>query len=220
MRGGYPDRGCTNSRTGLAAGFYRRHWAGTRVDGVRALIIVDVQKDFCEGGALPIPGGHAVAGSISRYLAGQPGYHHVVATKDFHIDPGAHYSDDPDYVSSWPPHCRAGSVGAEFDADLDTGPIEAVFRKGAYTAAYSGFEGVDDNGTRLLDWLHQREVDEVDVVGLATDLCVRHTAWDAVNADLATRVLVDLTAGLSKDATAHALTEMRTAGITLIGSHS
>ena len=187
------------------------------VYGVRALIIVDVQKDFCEGGALPVPGAHAVARSINDYLAGDPGYHHIVATKDFHIDPGSHFAHDPDYSSSWPPHCRAGSIGVEFAPGLDTGKIETVFRKGAYGAGYSGFDGVDENGTSLLDWLHQHHVDEVDVVGVATDHCVRHTAQDAARAGLGTRVLLDLTAGVSADSTARALHEMRTASIELIG---
>lgn len=184
---------------------------------VRALIIVDVQKDFCEGGALPVSGAHALARSISDYLAADPGYHHIVATQDFHIDPGSHFADDPDYVSSWPPHCRAGSAGADFAPNLDTSKIETVFRKGAYGAGYSGFEGVDENGTSLLDWLRQHEVDEVDVAGLATDHCVRHTAHDAARAGLGTRVLLDLTAGVSADRISQALHEMRTASIELIG---
>lgn len=100
---------------------------------------------------------------------------------------------------------------------LDTGKIETVFRKGAYGAGYSGFDGVDENGTSLLDWLHQHHVDEVDVVGVATDHCVRHTAHDAARAGLGTRVLLDLTAGVSADSTARALHEMRTASIELIG---
>ncbi|MDT5136913.1 MAG: nicotinamidase/pyrazinamidase [Mycobacterium sp.] len=187
---------------------------------MRALIIVDVQKDFCEGGALPISGGHAVARAISDYLADEPGYDHIVATKDFHIDPGDHFSVDPDYASSWPPHCRAGSFGAEFDPILDTGRIEAVFHKGAYSAGYSGFEGVDENGTSLLDWLRQRSVDEVDVVGLATDHCVRRTARDADRAGLTTRILLHLTAGVSEDSTARALTELSAGSIALIGSGS
>lgn len=187
------------------------------VDGVRALIIVDVQRDFCEGGALPVPGAHAVAHSISDYLAGHPGYQHIVATKDFHIDPGSHFARHPDYLSSWPPHCRAGSNGAEFAPGLDTSKIEAVFHKGAYGAGYSGLDGVDENGTSLRDWLRQHQVDEVDVVGLAADHCVRHTAHDAVRAGLGTRVLLDLTAGVSAASTARALHEMRTARIELIG---
>jgi nicotinamidase/pyrazinamidase len=187
------------------------------VDRVRALIVVDVQKDFCEGGSLAVVGGAALAGEINDYLAGEPGYLHIVATKDFHIDPGDHFSERPDYASSWPPHCVAGSPGADFHRDLDTNPIEAIFRKGAYAAAYSGFEGVDENGTPLLEWLRQRGVDAVDVVGIATDHCVRRTAEDARLAGLATRVLVDLTAAVGADSATAALAEMRAAGIELVG---
>jgi len=183
---------------------------------VRALIIVDLQNDFCEGGSLPVAGGAALAAAINDYLAGEPGYQHVVATQDFHVDPGDHFSDRPDYSSSWPPHCVAGSSGAEFRPDLDTSRIEAVFRKGSHAAAYSGFEGVDQNGTPLLQWLRQRDVDEVDVVGIATDHCVRRTAEDAARAGLTTRVLVDLTAAVAADSGAQALTEMRSAGIELV----
>jgi nicotinamidase/pyrazinamidase len=187
------------------------------VDRVRALIVVDVQKDFCEGGSLAVTGGAALAPAINDYLAGGSGYHHVVATKDFHIDPGDHFSDQPDYSSSWPPHCIAGSPGADFHPDLDISPIEAVFRKGAHAAAYSGFEGFDENGTPLLQWLRQRGVDEVDIVGIATDHCVRRTAEDAVRAGLATRVLLDLTAAVAADSAAAARAEMRTASIELVG---
>jgi nicotinamidase/pyrazinamidase len=183
---------------------------------MRALIIVDVQNDFCEGGSLPVHGGAALASAINRYLAGGPGYQHVVATKDFHVDPGAHFSDRPDYSSSWPPHCIAGSPGADFYPDLDTGPIEAVFAKGAHDAGYSGFEGVDADGIPLLEWLRRCGVDEVDVVGIATDHCVRRTAEDAVRAGLTTRVLVNLTAAAAPDSAAAALAEMRTAGIELV----
>lgn len=122
---------------------------------MRALIIVDVQNDFCEGGSLAVTGGAALARAISDYLAEAADYHHVVATKDFHIDPGDHFSGTPDYSSSWPPHCVSGTPGADFHPSLDTSAIEAVFYKGAYTGAYSGFEGVDENGTPLLNWLRQ-----------------------------------------------------------------
>ena len=184
---------------------------------MRALIIVDVQKDFCEGGSLAVAGGAALALAINDYLARQSDYHHVVATKDFHIEPGEHFSDHPDYVTSWPPHCVAGTSGADFYPDLDTTPIEAVFCKGAHGAAYSGFEGVDENGTPLLKWLQQRGVDGVDVVGIATDHCVRRTAEDAAHAGLATRVLLDLTAAVAADSAATALVAMRTASIELVG---
>jgi nicotinamidase/pyrazinamidase len=186
------------------------------VERVRALIIVDVQNDFCAGGSLPVIGGAALAGAINDYLAGEPGYHHVVATKDFHVDPGDHFSERPDYSSSWPPHCIAGSPGADFRPDLDTRPIEAVFRKGAHAAAYSGFEGADEHGTSLLEWLRQRGVDEVDIVGIATDQCVRRTAEDAASNGLSTRVLVDLTAAVAPTSAAEALAEMRSAGVELI----
>ena len=121
---------------------------------MRALIIVDVQNDFCEGGSLAVAGGAAVARGVSSLLASPGhGYAHVVATQDFHIDPGSHFSAHPDYAASWPPHCVAGSAGADFHPDLDTASVEAVFRKGAHAAAYSGFEGTDDQGTPLADWL-------------------------------------------------------------------
>jgi len=185
---------------------------------VRALIIVDVQNDFCAGGSVAVAGGAAAASAINDYLATGPGYGHVVATQDFHVDPGDHFSDHPDFSSSWPPHCVAGSPGARFHPALDTSRIEAVFRKGAYDAGYSGFDGVDQNGTPLLDWLRRRGVDEVDVVGIATDYCVRRTAEDAARAGLTTRVLVDLTAAVAADSAAEALAEMQTAGVQLVGA--
>ncbi|ORV85965.1 nicotinamidase [Mycobacterium interjectum] len=184
---------------------------------MRALVIVDVQNDFCEGGSVPVRGGAQVASAISDYLAGKPGYDHVVATADCHVDPGDHFADRPDFSSSWPPHCVAGSAGADFHPGLDTGPIETVFRKGASAAAYSGFEGVDDDGTPLLEWLRRRGVDQVDVVGLATDHCVRRTAEDAARAGLTTRVLLDLTAAVAADSGAAALEGMRTVGVELVG---
>ena len=185
---------------------------------MRALIVVDVQKDFCEGGSLAVTGGAALAGAISAYLADGANYRHVVATQDFHIDPGDHFSEHPDYISSWPPHCRAGSTGAEFHPDLDSGRFEAVFRKGAYDAGYSGFGGVDDSGTPLADWLRQHDVDQVDVVGIATDHCVRRTAEDATKEGLATRVLVDLTAGVGEESTAAAIESLRAAGVAIVPS--
>lgn len=182
---------------------------------MRALIIVDVQNDFCEGGSLEVTGGAAVARGINDLLAGTHGYDHVVATKDFHIDPGDHFSDRPDYVDSWPPHCVVGSDGVQFHPDLDVTPIEAVFRKGQYSAAYSGFEGADDDGTTLADWLGERGVDAVDVVGIATDYCVKATAADAAAAGLTTRVLLDLTAGVAPASTDEAIDALRSAGVTV-----
>ncbi|BBY18873.1 pyrazinamidase PncA [Mycolicibacterium litorale] len=183
---------------------------------MRALIVVDVQNDFCEGGSLAVTGGAAVARRISALLREGTGYAHIVATKDFHIDPGDHFSDTPDYRLSWPRHCVAGTDGAEFHPDLDPTPVEAVFTKGEYSAAYSGFEGSDASGTPLGDWLRQRGVDEVDVVGIATDYCVRATAADAAAAGFTTRVLLDFTAGVAEDSTAEAVTALRTAGVAVV----
>lgn len=188
----------------------------------RALIIVDVQNDFCEGGSLAVEGGAATAAAISEYLdANHQHFDHVVATQDWHVDPGSHFSETPDLVDSWPPHCRAGSKGAELHPDLDTEYIQAYFRKGQYTAAYSGFEGVlapedevpmgelapgavpsvelDEDALGLDDWLQSHGVEEVVVVGIATDYCVRATALDAVQAGYSVTVIGELTAGIAED---------------------
>ena len=183
-----------------------------------ALIIVDVQNDFCEGGSLAVTGGAGVAAGITRLLAAEPErWDRVVATKDFHIDPGAHFGDPPDYVDSWPRHCVVGTAGSEFHPDLETGPVEAIFHKGEHAAAYSGFEGHADDGECLADWLRRHDVDRVDVVGIATDHCVRATALDAKEAGFDTRVLLDLTAGVAENTTLTALSQLRAAGVHLDG---
>ncbi|TCO62553.1 isochorismatase family protein [Actinocrispum wychmicini] len=183
----------------------------------RALIVVDVQNDFCEGGSLAVTGGAAVAAAISRHIASSA-YDAVVATRDYHIDPGAHFSETPDYVDSWPVHCVAGTAGASFHPELDVTGIEAVFSKGAHAAAYSGFEGFSTDGSSLADWLRARSVTEVDVVGIATDHCVRATAVDATRAGLSTRVLLDLTAGVAQSTVDTALTQLQDAGADLVGT--
>ncbi|MFF5084205.1 nicotinamidase [Actinoplanes sp. NPDC000266] len=185
----------------------------------RALIIVDVQNDFCEGGSLAVGGGAAVAKGISLVLrkAGAR-WDHVVATKDWHIDPGSHFSDHPDYQATWPAHCVVGSDGAEFHPELSTDRIEAVFHKGEHKAAYSGFEGHTESGETLADWLRSRSVTEVELVGIATDHCVRATALDAKAEGFATTVLLELTAGVAEGTTAAALEEMRTAAIETTGT--
>jgi nicotinamidase/pyrazinamidase len=183
----------------------------------RALIIVDVQNDFCEGGSLAVAGGAAVAAGISAALA-DGSWDHVVATKDYHIDPGTHFSAHPDYLDSWPAHCVVGTPGADFHPNLATDRVEAVFRKGEHAAAYSGFEGHTDAGAGLADWLRERSVTSVDVVGIATDFCVRATALDAVGAGFQTTVLLDLTAGVSPGTTQAALQEFRTASVATSGS--
>jgi nicotinamidase/pyrazinamidase len=178
----------------------------------KALIVVDVQNDFCEGGSLPVTGGAAVAAGVSAHI-GRGGYDHVVATRDYHIDPGAHFSANPDFVKSWPVHCVAGTPGASFHPELDVAGIEAVFSKGAHAAAYSGFEGTEPGGVGLADWLRARGVDSVEVVGIATDHCVRATALDAARSGFATTVLLGLTAGVDQSTVDAALGEMRSAGV-------
>jgi nicotinamidase/pyrazinamidase len=180
---------------------------------MRALIIVDVQNDFCEGGSLAVTGGADVARAITDLLAKPHDYAHVVATKDFHIDPGEHFSDDPDYQASWPRHCVVGTSGADFHPQFKPDAVEAVFKKGHYSAAYSGFEGTDESGTTLADWLRQRGVDEIDIAGIATDYCVLATATDAVNAGFAARVLLDLTAGVAPESTEKAVEQLRAVGV-------
>ena len=200
---------------------------------MRALVIVDVQRDFCEGGSLAVAGGAAVAAAITTYLssAAAGGYAHVVATRDHHIDPGPHFSDHPDYIDSWPAHCVAGTPGADFHPDLETARFEEVFVKGERAAAYSGFEGVSSGfrgaatdgaapgqtGQTLGEWLRARRVSQVDIAGIATDHCVRATAADAVRAGFTTRVLMDLTAGVAADTTADAVREMVSEGVDLVG---
>ena len=184
----------------------------------RALLIIDVQNDFCEGGSLPVTGGAKVASAISAYVAAhRDEYAHVVATRDFHLDPGAHFSDEPDYSATWPAHCVIGTPGADFHPNLDLAPIEVVFSKGEHAAAYSGFQGSTDDGTPLGEWLRKHEVDGVDVVGLATDHCVRATALDAVTSGLNTRVLLDLTAGVAEASTTSALADFEAAGVHTTG---
>lgn len=119
-------------------------------------------------------------------------------------------------------HCVAGTEGVGFHPNfapaVASGAIAAVFDKGAYEAAYSGFEGRDENGSGLADWLRERGVTEVDVVGIATDHCVRATALDAAREGFRTQVLLDLTAGVAPHTTARALEDLRTAGVGLTGA--
>ena len=189
----------------------------------RALILVDVQVDFCEGGSLAVAGGAEVARRISSYvLTYAQDYALIVATADWHVDPGAHFSEHPDYVSSWPAHCRIGTDGALFHPRALPAfeHVDAVFRKGMHAAAYSGFEGFTtegDNRVALADWLRDRAVEQVDVVGIATDHCVRATALDASEEGFETTVRLDLTAGVARLTTDAALVAMREADVELVG---
>ncbi|WP_327640968.1 isochorismatase family protein [Kribbella sp. NBC_00482] len=189
----------------------------------RALIVVDVQNDFCEGGSLAVAGGADVAFRIGELLhkwhEAEPDdrqYAYVVATRDHHIDPGDHFSREPDFVNSWPRHCVAGTDGVSFHPNLDPQPFDAIFDKGEYAAAYSGFEGKShEGGQTLADWLRAKGVTNVDICGIATDYCVRATALDAHQEGFTTTVLTALTAGVAEPTTTQALTDLRTAGVTL-----
>jgi nicotinamidase/pyrazinamidase len=180
-----------------------------------ATIVVDVQNDFCEGGSLAVSGGTRVARLIGPWLR-EHRVDQVVATRDYHVDPGAHFAAHPDFVDSWPRHCVVGTAGANLHPDLDTSQIAAVFDKGRFAAAYSGFEGTSD-GQSLLEWLRERGVEELDMVGIATDHCVRATALDAVRNGFATTVHLDLTAGVAQATTDAALEQLRAAGVALLG---
>ncbi len=186
----------------------------------RALLVVDVQNDFCEGGSLPVMGGAAVAHRISGLLhswtekvPNGPDYACAVATQDHHIDPGSHFSEHPDFVDSWPRHCVAGSDGVAFHPNLDPQPFDSICLKGEYAAAYSGFEGRNHDGVMLADWLRAREITDVDVCGIATDYCVRATALDALREGFEVRVFEQLCAGVAPGTSAQAIDELRAAGV-------
>jgi nicotinamidase/pyrazinamidase len=197
----------------------------TGASAPRALLIVDVQNDFCEGGSLAVAGGAGVAAAITDYLADRgEEYVAIAATQDWHQDPGAHFAEppaDPDFVTSWPPHCRVGTTGAALHPNLDTGLLMATFRKGVHAAAYSGFEGVTPGlhgvDESLATWLRSYDIESVDVVGIATDYCVLQTALDAVQEGFRTRVFLDLTAGVAMASTTSAVDQLRAAGVYLEG---
>ena len=188
----------------------------------RALVVVDVQNDFCEGGSLAVDGGAAVAAGISEHLATHADdYALVVATRDLHVDPGEHFSDEPDFQVSFPPHCRAGTAGASFHPALDVTRLDLVVSKGRNEPAFSGFDGwvglrgEPDDGPRLVDVLRDAGVEELDVVGLATDFCVRQTALDAVEHGFRVRVLPELVAAVDPAAGDRTLDELRSVGATV-----
>jgi len=187
----------------------------------RALIIVDVQPTFCEGGALAVEGGNAVAERIAAFVAGhRDAYDYIATTQDWHIDPGAHFSETPDFVDTWPPHGVAGTAEAELHPALTGIDADAAVKKGQYAAAYSGFEGVDATGTSLAALLATAGVTAVDVVGIAESHCVKETALDAVREQLPTRVLTDLTVPVTPELGEAARDRMRTAGVELVTSEA
>jgi nicotinamidase/pyrazinamidase len=168
----------------------------------RAFVIVDVQNDFCPGGSLAVPGGDEVAREITRWIAEHRSrYELVVATMDWHPPPEqvadfSHFSDQPDFRDTWPPHCIQGTRGAELHPDLELPNDAILVRKGQKSAAYSGFEGTDSSGASLEEVLRKREIAELEVAGLATDYCVEATALDGRRRGFPVTVISSLVAGV------------------------
>lgn len=187
-----------------------------------ALFVVDVQNDFTERGALGVEGGDAVAERISRFLAAHAeDYEIIVASRDWHDatgDNGGHFSSEPDFVDSWPVHCVAGSYGADYDEVFDTSRVTHHLKKGQGKPAYSLFEGVSDEGETAAQLLEQHGILDIEVVGLATDYCVRASALDAIAAGRHVRVYTDLVAGVHPDSSERALAEIAHAGAVLAES--
>ena len=186
----------------------------------RALLIVDVQNDFTEGGALAVAGGDAVASAITAHLAAHAGeYAVVIASRDWHDaegDNGGHFSAEPDYVDSWPVHCVAGSDGAAYDPLLVTGAVTHHVLKGQGVPAYSMFEGRTEDGETVGGILTAHGVTDADAVGIATDHCVRASVLDAIAHGVHVRVLTDLIAGVDEQASRAALAELAHAGAELV----
>lgn len=185
-----------------------------------ALLVVDVQADFVQGGSLAVPGGLQVAAMIARHVRHfKYEYQFVVASRDFHENAPDHISDHPDFVNTWPPHCIAGTPGVAFVPTIQNLVrekfIQAVVTKGRNAAAYSAFEGLDNRGHPLLDVLKEQRVDHIDICGLATDYCVRASALDARKNNFQVRVLVNLCAAVKEETGQQALEEMRAAGCQL-----
>lgn len=198
----------------------------------KALIIVDVQPTFCEGGELGVEGGNAVAERIAEYVETHRNeYSYVATTQDWHVEPGRHWSDDPDYVDTWPVHGKAGTANAGLHPAIAVLGIGHHFKKGQYSPSYSGFEGLEDNtdriptreevaadltaGRTLANALESAGITRVDVVGLAESHCVKETALDARKLGYETHVIEELTEPVSEELGVDARRQMREAGVVL-----
>jgi nicotinamidase/pyrazinamidase len=185
-----------------------------------ALIIVDVQNDFCPGGALGVEGGDKIVPIVNDYMnrfaaAGLP----IVVTRDWHPRQTNHFKD---YGGVWPVHCVQNTPGAEFHRELKLPPSSILVSKGLGVDedAYSAFQATDDTGAPLAELLRGRGVGRIFVGGLATDYCVKHTALDGLREGFAVVVLGDAIRGvdLQPDDSARALGEMRAAGVSTVAS--
>lgn len=189
----------------------------------RALFIVDVQNDFTEGGALGVDGGDAVAEGITRHLAEHAEqYALIAASRDWHEasgDNGGHFAlppATPDYVDTWPVHCVANTPGADYDPLLDTAPITHHLYKGQGRPDYSLFQGETDAGESAADLIREHGITDVDIVGIATDHCVRASALDALESGVRVRVLGGLVAGVAPESSAAAIAELEAAGAEIL----
>lgn len=179
-----------------------------------AIIVVDPQPDFFEGGPLPIKGATKTAERIAEFLRDRgSNFAMTIVTQDWHIDPDGHWSANPDFVTSWPVHCVAETKGAEIHSSLSDQRWDAVIRKGQHSGAYSGFEGVSENGSSLADVLSSQGIDTVTIVGFATDHCVKATALDARARGLNVTVVLDLSAGVDPQTTRNAISAMAKVGV-------
>jgi nicotinamidase/pyrazinamidase len=185
----------------------------------KALIIVDVQNDFCEGGSLAVAGGNAVATALADKLQ-HDRYNLIMVTRDMHVNPGEHWSTTPDYTDSWPVHCEKGTDGAEIHPvlrkQLDMMDNVIYFDKGNYEAAYSGFEGTAASGNTITSELSAAEISIVEVCGIATDYCVKATALDAIEQKLDVIILSQFIAGVAPETSETALTLLAQKGAHIV----
>lgn len=183
---------------------------------VRALLVIDVQNDFCEGGALPVAHGAEIARRITQFIRQRVGtYELILASQDCHVEPKGHFSSKPDFVFSWSIHALKGSYGSQLHQALDSSLIDHVIYKGEYKGAFSAFEGITSAGEYLLELLERREIEVVDICGIATDFCVLHTALDAIDSGFPTTVFLDLIGGVSEQGSIDALEELQSRGVNL-----
>lgn len=189
-----------------------------------ALLIIDVQNDFCEGGALAVTGGNQVAVRAAE-LARNGDYVLVVASGDWHdpdSDNGGHFASPgtmPDYRDTWPVHCVRATTGAAYHPEivaLDS-RIDLHIIKGMGVPAYSAFQGVDRaSKLPLIELLHEVGIEGVDIVGLATDHCVLATGLEALEAGLQVSLRLDACAGVDQVASAEAVERLRAAGAAIV----
>lgn len=191
----------------------------------KALFIIDVQNDFCEGGSLAVAGGAACASNITSFLKQHSaGFDVVIASRDWHSaegDNGGHFAVapiEPDFVSSWPVHCVAGTAGAEYHPNLDTSFVDVHIEKGQGKPSYSIFEGITREGQPLLELLEERAVTDVTVVGIATDYCVLASALDAKTSGREVTVITALTAGVAAASSEQAIDTMVDAGCNVVAT--